>query len=166
MADEILYADKWMELKKRNGWYTFAHNTHGDGVAVLGFRKTSEGVQYLLRMEHTPCHGEGLRRTSLTGTIEHGLSAIQTAVKELLEESGYTASESEMIPMGWVFPSKFSDYKQNLFAVDLTGKTQGPIEGDGTNGEKGAYVVWVSLMEALEANDPSISATIAKLMFR
>lgn len=165
MQDEILFGNNWMELKKRDGWFTFAHNTHGDGVAVLGYRHTTDGLQYLLRVEHTPPHGPGFRRTSLTGTIEHGLTPLQTAVKELLEESGYTAAESEMRPYGWVHPSKFSDYKQYIYAVCLDGKIQGPIEGDGSDGEKGASVVWVPLHEALAVNDPSVAATIAYQSF-
>jgi len=56
------------------------------------------------------------------------------------------------------------DYKLHLFAVNLTGKTPGPILGDGTSGEEGASVFWAPLEDALRVSDPSIAATIAHLL--
>ena len=168
-SDEVLYKDKWIELRKKDDWYTYAHNVVGDGVAVLGFRRTPSGIpgvciwEVMVRSEHTPPHGEGFRLTSLTGSIEHGLSPLETAAKELKEESGYEINSDSIIDLGWVYPSKFSDYRQYLYAVDLTGLPQGRIEGDGTEGEKGASVGWFSVDFALEVNDPSISASIARL---
>lgn len=162
---EVLWENEWLEVQMIDDWYTSTHNAKGDGVAVLGLRKGEDDsmTEVLVRMEHTPCHGEGLRPTSLTGTIEHGLNAIETAVKELKEESGYDAKPEEFTELGWVYPSKFSDYKQYLYAVDLTGKEQGDIEGDGTIGEKDAHVEWKTAEEALEANTPVIGCILCKL---
>ena len=162
-GDEVLFKDKWMELRKKDNWYTYAHNTHGDGVAVLGTRQISGMVrQYLVRVEHTPPHGIGFRYTSLTGSIENGDLPRTTAVRELKEESGFIVSPDELIDLGWVYPSKFSDYKQHLFLVHLDGREQGEIEGDGSKGEEGASVIWMSISAALAVNDPSIGATVAR----
>ena len=162
MGYKMLWQNEWMEIREIDGWYTMAHNTKGDGVAVLGYDKDSSKI--LVRTEHNPAHGEGFRRTSLTGTIEGGITLLETAVKELKEESGYEADPSEFTELGVVFPSKFSDYRLYLFAVDLTGKQQGAIEGDGTEGEAGADVEWVAVTEAIRTvDDPSMCACILKL---
>lgn len=171
MAQKVLWANKWMSVVQQDGWYTFVRSNAGDGVSVLGYRKdpnknsfeTADDYQYLIRIESTPCHGPGLRSTSLTGTIEGDLDHLETAQKELLEESGYSALPEELQYLGWVYPSKFSDYVQYLYAVDLTGKPQGEILGDGTLGEKDATVQWVSLASALRVHDPSVSAIIVRL---
>jgi len=159
----ILAANKWMELRTvDDDGYTFGHMTHGDGVSVLGFNQSGK---ILIRMEYTPAHHITHKPTSLTGTIEDGLSPEETAIKELKEESGYEAEIDELIPYGWVYPTKFLDYRQFLFAVDLTGKTQGPILGDGSSGEVGATVVWVPRKMALVVTDPSVAAIVAHLTY-
>jgi len=158
--DKILFENKWVQLKERDGWYTFSHNTRGDGVSVLLF--DSQTKEIVIRFENTPPHG-GFNKTALTGTIEDGYTAKGTAVKEVLEEAGVTITEDELIYLGWVYPSKFSDFKQYLFAVDIAGKAFGAIEGDGTEGERDATVMSVSIDEALFINESSISACIARL---
>lgn len=156
-----LWGNKWLEVIEHDGWFTAAHNTHGDGVSVLGV-DFDEG-KFLIRVEHNPAHDPGFIKTALTGSIEGGLTALQTAVKELKEESGYVAEENRFRYLDWVYPSKFSDYKLHLFAVDLSGLKQGRIDGDGTRGEAGAYVEWHELESALQIRDPSVAAIIARL---
>lgn len=172
-TEEVLFKNKWIEVYEKDGWYTCYRSEHG--VVVLGIRYSEskkallDEMEALVRVEHTPCHLDGPKEgkfnlTSLTGMIEDGLTPFQTAKKELLEESGYDVQEEAFIDLGWVYPSKQSDNKIYLFAVDLTGlEPSKEISGDGTKGEEGAYSKWVSLKEAISLPSPMIGACISRL---
>jgi hypothetical protein len=170
-ADEkVLWENKWLQVYEKDGWYTCCRSTVGDGVMVLPFRPKGNTWEILIRCEHTPCHEDGVRvkgkfnKTSLTGQIEKGYDPISTAEKELHEESGYTVLQKDFIDLGWVYPTKHSDDKSYMYAVDLKdAKEPGEIKGDGTKGEDGAWCEWVSIEEALSLPSASIAACIAKL---
>lgn len=166
--DQILCGNEWIELRLKDGWYSYAHQPKGDGVSVLGYKKVrdiysvEDGYMFLARQEHTPPHGVGFRRTSLTGTIEAGYDPMQTAIKELKEESGYSVEDfKRWIYFGWAYPMKSTDYKLHLFAVDLTDLEAGKIEGDGTLGEVGATVEWVAEKDILATNSLDFMALLA-----
>jgi 8-oxo-dGTP pyrophosphatase MutT (NUDIX family) len=104
-----------------------------------------------------------LIRTSLTGGIEDGSTPLETAVKELMEESGYSVDASELIDLGWMYPSKQGSDKVYLYAVDLEGKVAGQIKGDGTKGEEGAYCEWVSEEEAAAIPQSGLGVAMFRL---
>lgn len=166
--EKILFKNKWIEIYEKDDWYTCYRSKHG--VAVLGFRMMESEPEILVRLENTPCHDDGprienLNMTSLTGMIEDDLNAVHTAKRELLEESGYDVPVDELKFLGWVYPSKMSDNKIYLFAVDLGQHV--PVsapKGDGSQGEDGGRCIWVSMKVALQLPSPIISACIAKLM--
>lgn len=167
--EKTLWKNKWVEVYEKDGWYTCTRGH--DGVCVLAYRYERGDVQSLVRLEHTPCHEDGPRvgkynRTSITGMVEDGLTPIETAVKELLEETGYTAKPEDIEPLGWVYVSKQSSDKCYLFAVDLSDHDTptGLLIGDGTKGEEGASVEWVPVLEVLELPSSSMSACIARLL--
>lgn len=164
--EESLFKSKWVEVLRRDGWFEFSRNTHGDGVAVLCYKikKFGDFPDVLIRIENNPAHG-GFIHTSVTGTIEENETPAETAIKEVKEETGYTITSEDMRYLGYVYPSKFSDYKQHLFAANLKGKKQGDIKGDGTFGEQGASVVWKPFKKAVEmSNCPSVGLSLIKLV--
>jgi ADP-ribose pyrophosphatase YjhB (NUDIX family) len=161
MSDKILWKNQWVEICLKDEWYTYSRNR--DGVFVLGYRVVEGAYEYLVRLEHNPCHSEGLISTSLTGGIEKGSTPTETAVRELKEESGYEVSKHDLVNLGWVFPSKFSSDKTYMYAVDLTGLEAGVVEGDGTRGEEGAYCVWASENDALWVSSPLLGCAMARL---
>ena len=165
MKTETLYKNEWIEIHKRDDWYNYAHMPRGDGVGILIY-SSEEGGKILIRKEHNPAHGPGFRATSFTGTIEDGNTPEETAVIEAKEESGYQIEKSELEPLGWIYPFKFSDYKQHLFAVDVTGKTPGEIEGDGTLGEEGASTYWARMNETNEVTEPLIGCMLNRLIWK
>ena len=169
-SEKTLWENKWLEVYEKDGWYTCVRSTVGDGVMVLPYRTKGNTWEILIRCEHTPCHEDGVRvkgkfnKTSLTGQIEKGYDPISTAEKELYEESGYSVAQKDFLDLGWVYPTKHSDDKSYLYAVNLDGaKEPAEIKGDGTKGEDGAWCEWVSLEEAIGLPSNSISACIARL---
>lgn len=140
--DKLIFETRWTQLRKKFGWYDYLRHKNKDGVAVLCFN--SETRKILVRYEHCPCHVEEkgeLIRTAITGSIESE-TPIDTAIRELKEEAGVSVKRTQLWPLGIVYPSKFMDYKQHLFAVDIAGMELKEPKGDGTLGEMGAYVEW------------------------
>lgn len=166
LKDIPLWSNEWMEVLLKDGWYTFMRTKKGDGVCVLGYRFVNGRPEYLVRVEHCPCHTETLDRTSLTGGIESGSTPLETAVKELKEESGYVVDAEDMIDLGWMFPTKQSSDKVYLFAVDLHDKPCGEVINDGSKGEEGAYCIWLNETETLAIPQAGIGMAMARLHAR
>lgn len=169
MKDKQLFKNKWIEVKELDDWYTYWSNPQGNrGVIVLGFRRsiTEPGrSQFLARIENTPCHDRhGLRfRTSLSGMVDGSLGLLDTAMKELKEESGYSVTVDRLVNLGWVYLTKNSDYELHLFGADLNGLEQGEIIGDGSRGEDGASVEWVRSHDILNMHEAAMTMAMVKL---
>lgn len=151
-----------MEVSAYDGWFTATRMKKGTGhgVALVGF---ADDGKILIRVEHNPAHQEGFIENCITGAIEKGDTPLITAQKELLEEAGYEAEKERFLYLGWAYPSKFSEYRQHLYMVDLTGLEQGEIEGDGSRGEKGATAKWIELEDSLDIRDNSLAAILWRI---
>jgi len=161
--DKTLWEDEWIAVKSKDDWYTYTHSVKSDGlgVAVLGY--TDDNL-ILGRYENVPPHGDGIALTSLTGMVEKGDTPLETAVKELKEESGFDSESSDFMDLGVVRPSKSSDTTIHCFAIRLDYK-EGNLEGagDGTKGEEGSYCKFVNFEEAVWSKDALISLMTARL---
>ncbi len=158
---ERIAGDEWIELRKLDDWYTYAHEVRTGGyfVAILGF-DSSKPDQILMRYEEVPPHQNGIQPVAFTGGVEVGRtketpdkSLADAAVREFSEEAGYAVKVESLIALGTVHPSKGTDTIQVLFAVDLKGLEQGTAKGDGTQGEANAYSKWIPIKEAVNSED-------------
>ena len=68
-------------------------------------------------------------------------------MRELKEETGYSAPASRFTNFGPVYIKKDSASPDVFFAVDLTGIPEGQITTDESDDEKLSYNFWVSLPE-------------------
>lgn len=163
--DVSLLANTWMDLRQKFGWYTYARHKSREGVAILCYN--SETKKILIRKEHCPCHVENegeLITTSITGSIEKGNDPKQTALIELKEEAGLELKSVEELKfLGKVFPSKFMDYVQYLFAVDIKDYQLLEPTGDGTKGEENAFVEEYDPKGFLEISENTIGNCIYRL---
>lgn len=158
MKEKKLWGNEWIQVFELDDWYTiYRHGGTNSGVAVLAMK----GDEVLVRHENCLPHG-GFVDTSITGTIEEGDDPLYTAVKELREESGYDVSPEKFVDLGWIYPSKASDMKMYLYAVEITDEPQGDLEGDGTKGEEGASVKWVSREEACFNKSPNVASMMMR----
>lgn len=153
--------NEWLEIREKDGYF-WAHFKKGDGVMVLPYRQTKQGVEVMLRLEHRPCHDAVF--SSLTGIIEAGEVPIETAMRELNEEGGFNLISSTFLkPVGWVYPVKFSDHKCYIYLMNMHGFEQTEPKGDGSKMESEAKNVWVHLKHALNTNDALVGAALAHL---
>jgi len=170
MKTERLYDGEWISLRsivapeKGVGGYVYSHETScaGQKVAVMPFLRRVGGNQYLVRREITPCWGMDHNLSSLTGGVDKGDTVRHTAIKEVKEESGYTVTDEELIPLGTAFGTKSTDTIYYLFGVDVTNKEQGIAAGDGSPLDNDGTVQF-ELNPHLVSNDPHVTVLWARL---
>lgn len=170
MINITLFNNQWIslhkivDLTKGVKGYVYSHETRCDGkiVAVLPFRKTKQGVEYLLKSEMTPCWNINKHTLcTITGGIDTGYAKLD-AVKEVKEETGYSIDYTELIDLGTSYASKSSDSIYELFSVDLTDKIQGEATGDGIGIEDGKSA-WVRKGKIIACQDPFASVIYTRL---
>lgn len=160
-----LWCNKWISVFELDSWYSiYRIGKTNSGVAILPYRIKDGNLEILMRIENCLPHG-GFVETTITGMIEEDENPLQTAIKELREETGYVAED--LTYLGWVYTSKASDYKQYMYSIDLTDEEpEEQIEGDGTIGEMGASTIWKQpIPEVFKSNAPLLHTMILKLLF-
>jgi hypothetical protein len=172
MPDKILHKGKFVELKLREEddyKYEFLHESRCDGniVAILPVHKDNG---YLVRHEFTPCWGEGLNVSSITGGWEKDRhpTPIDTVLEELREEAGIVLNDETAIKsLGTCRGTKSSDTLYHLFIVELEDGNydEVPIEGDGGSLEARAHNQWYKTAYKFVANgvDPMLFVIYARM---
>ncbi len=161
---EALFGNEWISLyvvRKPDGGisgYVYSHETRCQGriVAVLPYRDTPAGREWLLKSEVTPCWSFDPVVSAITGGYEGG-EIEDDAVREVREETGYEVNRDELIPLGESYASKSADTIYSLFTVDLTGRVVGGAPGDGTRFEADAEAIWVSTEVLPTVLDPQVA---------
>jgi len=111
---------KQMNTKDFNYEYLHEHRCDGNIVSILPV-SYDEGL--LLRHEYTPCWGDDLCLSSITGGWEKDKheTPIDTVIEELEEEAGIVLhDERRIMTLGTCRGTKSSDTLYHLFLVDLT----------------------------------------------
>lgn len=166
-----LYTGPWLSLKRivspKHGisGYDYSHETRCQGriVALLPFRYSHFKVEYLLRSEITPCWGLHHQLSAITGAWE-GKDPKDDAVRELLEEAGYSVTTDDLVSLGKSYASKSADTVYDLYSVNLTGLTSGIATGDGSTLEDNATTQWVSGIDIGDIMDPQVSVMYVRLI--
>lgn len=165
----VLCEDPWVSLRviRRpelgiNG-YTYSHETRCRGriVAVLPYRTTPDGREFLVKSETTPCWGFEQQLSAITGGFEGDIEA--DAVREVAEETGYTIAKADLIPLGESYASKSTDTVYTLYSVDLTGAEQGVATGDGSRLEAESGTHWLALTDLSSVMDPQVPTMCMRL---
>jgi 8-oxo-dGTP pyrophosphatase MutT (NUDIX family) len=164
-----LYKTKWVELMQReseeNGTYIYIQEPwliDAKSVSILPYFYSDSGkIMYLLRHEHADIPVTG---TVKGGCDKEGESPMETAIRELQEETGYFADEFDMIYLGTARSSKLNTTTMHLYAVNIMPLRYEKPLGDGTLNEANAYCEWVSEEKAIDSQDPMIHVSIMRLM--
>jgi 8-oxo-dGTP pyrophosphatase MutT (NUDIX family) len=167
LKEKTLFKNKWINVIELDDGYTiYRLGETNEGVHILAYRaQKDESLDILIRQENCPPHG-GMVPTGITGTVEKGDSLLETARRELLEESGYDRPKEDFQYQGSIYPSKASDFKIHLYAIDVGfTEPEQPIRGDGTKGEEGASTYWTIAENCADiASAPALSVSILRLL--
>lgn len=124
--------------------------------------------EVLLRHEVVPCWNIAEKLpVSISGcySSDDG-EIINTAVRELCEESGYGVDKNRLTPLGTCCGVKSSDTIYHLYAVDLTDVERDAEcgDGDGSELERDASCEWVHENEIIHSPDPLVHVARNRLM--
>ncbi len=144
--------------------YVYSHESRCRGriVAVLPYADTTDGRLFLVKSEMTPCWSFQQVLSAVTGGWEGG-DIEDDAVREMLEETGYTITRDELIPLVESYASKSADTVYALFAVDVTGKQPGKAAGDGSRLEAESGTVWLDAASLADVLDPQVAVMYRRL---
>jgi 8-oxo-dGTP pyrophosphatase MutT (NUDIX family) len=165
-----LFTGPWLALKQLSipEWgvtYVYAHEARCNGkiAAVLPFRRNEDRrMEYLLRREITPAWGLDHALSAVTGGVETGEQPMQTALRELAEETGYEVAYDDLFPLGTCRGTKACDTSYQLFGVDLTNLEPSRLDlGDGSYLEQTASTQWV--ISVCSSKDPIVSTMALRL---
>jgi len=135
----------------------FAHNPwcNGIGVGVLPYRTMNGSVEFLGRYEICAAHGDDAKLGLIVGGFDNmdTLSMEGCVLNELLEEGGIASSEESLVFLGKVRPNKGSDTVEYLFAVDVSGLTQGELSGTDA---QDSFTKWITPEELLVSDDAQL----------
>jgi 8-oxo-dGTP pyrophosphatase MutT (NUDIX family) len=170
ICDIELHHNGWVSLREvRNpsvgvNGYVYSHETRCQGriVAILPYRDTAHGREFLVKSEMTPCWGFDQVLSAITGGYEGG-DIEDDAVREMLEETGYGITRDELIPLGTCYASKSADTVYSLFSVDLTGREPGEAIGDGSRVEAESAAVWLDLDDLARVQDAQVAVMWLRL---
>lgn len=158
---DFLGGNDWAHIYQFNdNGYTFLHEPKWNdvGIGILPWRRRGGQPEFLAVMENRPTHGDEHRLYAITGGYDNTeLTAGQTAIKELKEETGYIASEKDVIYLGEIYTTKMSTSKMHLFAVEVTNLQQVEKTTDGSVIEHTAYPVWVDYKKLVLEGDNLLS---------
>lgn len=168
-----LFSSGWLDLMivsvpGRGIAWEYVHQRkaiNGEGVAVMpwregGWRSGVRQIQYLQRIETIPPWSLEPVSCAITGMRDKkGEEPLETAARELGEESGYWADPVLLRSIGTSRVSKASDTLIHMFTVNLTGVERGEQvqpEGEAELGD----ARWVSYESVIGCDDP-IAVTMA-----
>ena len=158
---EVLFDSPFIRVVKLDGWFYSTEPAQSKGnlaVAVLPYRKTGHGKEFLSRFELNPAHMTDHQHqvSIITGACETG-DPLYHAKHELLEEAGYDIPEQRFNHHGFVCPAKASSMKLHLYSVRILAKDKRKeYHGDGSRNESKEFAEWVDREMMVYAKDPYI----------
>ena len=156
-----------MEIKdpdKGINGYVYSHETRCQGqiVLVLPYRTVGKDTEYLVKSEVTPCWSMEPVKSGVTGGYEGGAIS-EDAIREMLEETGYTITRADLEYLGTCYASKSADTVYTLYGVDLTGFEQGEALGDGSRVEAEAEAIWLPFEDVVYLQDAQLCTALLRL---
>jgi 8-oxo-dGTP pyrophosphatase MutT (NUDIX family)/5'(3')-deoxyribonucleotidase len=165
--DKTLYTTEWIILKETDGGYIYTITK--PGVAILPIRQIGDHLEVLVRQQVSGLFGE--TTTIVTGRSDEGEDPLQTAIRELQEETGIIVSDpTSFVQVGDLYYGKNNPIPDTLFFVFIeNAKTSyEKPETDGTIFEEFSQNYWISEYELesllLVSEDPTLYSVLCKFL--
>lgn len=160
-----LYEGEWFDVVELDGWQGIKPN--GINVVVMPFERDAGGLPRAIGVmdEYNPMRERSRSFTLISGDAEgEDPDILAAAIRELKEESGYIASDTERwYFLGFMTTSKLVSQSHPCFAVDVTGLERLKAEGDGTKHESLSEFKMLPTKEALDTSDCFIPTLFMKM---
>lgn len=171
---KVLHKTPWRSLHSvsaprfKGQEFVYLHETYCDGqvVAVLPYRRSAHGYEFLIRYEIVPCWDIDMPTLcTITGATDKNSSRAGDAARELAEETGYQVDRRALYYLGESRGTKAADTVYTLFGVNLGGMTSGALaQEEGIESEGRA--VWVTVNELATVTDPLVHVMYVRLLPR
>ena len=175
---KVLYKNYHLSLYKTKRGFIYAQRRNINSTASLLFKKVKNDYEFLLRYQPLPelkinnkkSGWKTLFPCCVTGSLEKGETPTTNCIKEILEETGYKVSKSNIKASNIAVASTQSNECVYNFVVDITNAKQVSKDlGDGSIFESVSKNIWVShkrLREILLKNEIYLPSTAsAYLLF-
>jgi ADP-ribose pyrophosphatase len=133
---------KYIELVEENGWeYIRRVNCHGAAIVLVYHKDRDEYM--MVEQYRPPVKCRVLEFPA--GLMDEGEKPIETAVRELYEETGVVATQDDIIDLGEIFSGVgITSEMVYLFAVEIDSNTQIDVpELQGAEVEHDLQIKWV-----------------------
>jgi 8-oxo-dGTP pyrophosphatase MutT (NUDIX family) len=163
--DKILHSTEYLDLVERDNLVGVVPKF--SNVVILPYVSDNEGLPLLIGVlkEYNVFREGGYSISPITGSSdEEDPNFLETARRELAEESGYEVSDNERwFFLGNVVSSKFVDHEQPCYAVDVSDIERQKPKTDGSIGESLSEFVFIPANDVVKCKDVFIPALFLKL---
>ncbi len=163
--DKILHSTEYLDLVERDNLVGVVPKF--SNVVILPYISDNEGLPLLIGVlkEYNVFREGGYSISPITGSSdEEDPNFLETARRELAEESGYEVSDNERwFFLGNVVSSKFVDHEQPCYAVDVSDIERQNPQTDGSKDESLSEFVFIPANDVVKCKDVFIPALFLKL---
>ncbi|HET6395484.1 MAG TPA: NUDIX hydrolase [Pseudoxanthomonas sp.] len=126
----IVYEGRYQRMVVRDGW-EYSERTHAGGLAAIIIAVTPEDRVLFVEQFRIPLQARTIEMPAgLVGDVDAGESIEQSSIRELEEETGWTAERAEVLMVG---PTSSGASSEKIAFVRATGlRRVGPGGGDAT----------------------------------
>ena len=145
-VEKIIFKTNWISILETEKGFQYLRRKGKNSVAIFLVRDGKLGQEALIRYQPLPIQNndDSLFPCPITGSIDEGESPINTAIREVLEESGYDIRDN-IVNLGKYVVGTQTDEIVHMFYADVNNKINATPENDGGYHESISKNIWEPL---------------------
>ena len=152
MTDKIIFDNPWLKVKESPHGYIFSERKGVDSIAILAYTKMGNDIEILTRFQPLPFKNAENKEDTLplfccpiTGSIDKGDTADDSAIKEMKEEAGYEITKDQLTYLGYYIVGTQTNEAVHMYIIDVTNLEPAETSSDGTYHESVSENFWHKL---------------------